>query len=130
MSTDTGERDESGRSRADREAAALARVVAQRAIRRLDILEWVIFLAGMALATLGGALVAWLLSGIAGWDFRRSWIGASVLFFVVPGTIAVIRIKREEREDALRASAGREAPMGEDRTSRDAIAEEPEGDDG
>jgi hypothetical protein len=30
------------------------------------------------------------------------------MLFIVPGTIAIIRIKREEREDALRAAAIRE----------------------
>lgn len=111
MSTGTEERNDSGASRADREAAALARIVAQRAIRRLDMLEWVIFLAGAGLATLGGALAAWLLAGIVGWDFRSTWIGASIVLFVVPGTIAVVKIKREERGDALRMARTREGAM-------------------
>lgn len=120
MSTDIDERNESGADRGEREAAELARVVARRAIRRLDILEWVIFVAGAGLATLGGALAAWLLSEIAGWEFRSTWIVASVLLFAVPGTIAIIKIRREEREDALRTAAARERLMGD----------EPEGDDG
>jgi uncharacterized membrane protein len=76
--------------------------VTQRAIRRLDILEWVIFAVGAGLATAGGALVAWLASGLWGWDFRSVWIGASLLLFVVPGGMAVAKIKREERADARR----------------------------
>lgn len=130
MSIDTDGRDGRDTSRADREAAALARLVARQAIRRLDILEWVIFVAGAALATLGGALAAWLLSPIAGWSFRWTWIGASLLLFVVPGAIAVVKIKREEREDAMRQAATGEELVSEGRTHREAMAEEPEGDDG
>lgn len=87
----------------EREEAARARIVARRAIRRLDILEWVIFVVGALLALVVGAGVAWLVSGVTGWGFRATWIGASLALFVVPGTIAIIRIKREERRDALRA---------------------------
>jgi len=86
----------------------MARVVARRAIRRLDMLEWVIFLGGALLATVAGGLVAWLMVGIAGWDFRTTWMGASVLLFVVPGLAAIIKIKRDERNDALRAEARRQ----------------------
>ncbi|MDX1646345.1 MAG: hypothetical protein R3304_04295 [Longimicrobiales bacterium] len=99
--------DESRSSASDREVAELAQVVTRRAIRRLDILEWVILVAGAGLALLGGAIVAWLLRGMAGWDFRVTWVVASVLLFVVPGTIAVIRIKREEREHARRMAETR-----------------------
>jgi uncharacterized membrane protein len=88
-------------NRADREAAALAHEVARRAIRRLDMLEWVIFAVGAVLATLGGAFIAWMLSTLGGWNFRFVWIGASLLLFVVPGTMAIVRIRREERAGAL-----------------------------
>lgn len=94
-------------SETERQAAELARVVAQRAIRRLDYLEWFIFLGGAVLATVAGGFVAWLMTGIAGWDFRSTWMGASVLLFVVPGIAAIIKIKRDERSDALRAEERR-----------------------
>ena len=87
--------------RADRENAEIVHAVAQMAIRRLDIFEWVIFLVGALLASLGGAVVAWLRAATAGWDFRSTWIGASLLLFIVPGAISVARIKREERAHAL-----------------------------
>lgn len=108
MSTGTDERDHSETdgsrrtSAADREAARVAQVVTRRAIKRLDILEWVILFAGVGLAMLGGAVVAWIFAGMAGWDFRTTWIGASIVLFVVPGAVAVIKIRREERRDALR----------------------------
>jgi uncharacterized membrane protein len=76
--------------------------VARRAIRRLDMLEYVIFGAGAALALLGGAVVAWLVAGVGLWDFRSAWIGASLVLFVVPGAITVIRIRTEERAEARR----------------------------
>ncbi|MDX1493694.1 MAG: hypothetical protein R3253_06535 [Longimicrobiales bacterium] len=91
----------------EREAAELARLVAQRAIRRLDVLEWFIFLGGAVLATVLGGIVAWLLAGIVGWDFRTTWMAASGLLFVVPGILAIIKIKREEKSDAQRAEARR-----------------------
>lgn len=96
----------------ERQAAEMARVVARRAIRRLDVLEWVIFLGGAVLATVAGGFVAWLMVGIAGWDFRTTWMSASVLLFVLPGLAAIIKIKRDERRDALRAEARREGREG------------------
>lgn len=102
-STGTGP-EAAGSGDGEREAAELARIVAQRAIRRLDILEYVMFFAGAALATVAGALIAWLLEGIAGWDFRSTWLWASIALFVVPGTIAIILIKRDERSEARRAA--------------------------
>lgn len=101
-----------GQSETERQAAEMARIVARRAIRRLDVLEWVIFMGGVVLATVAGGLVAWLMVGIAGWDFRTTWMGASVLLFVVPGLAAIIKIKRDERSDALRAEARREGREG------------------
>ncbi len=84
---------------AEREDAQLAQVVARRAIRRLDMLEWVIFAVGAGLAAAGGAVIAWMLSGLAGWDFRSTWIGASLLLFVVPGVLSIMQIRRDERTD-------------------------------
>jgi uncharacterized membrane protein len=99
-------------SRAEREAADRAQKVTRRAIRRLDLLEWVIFGVGAVLAALGGALVAVFMSAMRNWDFRSTWIGASLFLFVVSGAIAVLRIKREERADALRAAGQREGDDG------------------
>ena len=84
-------------ARADREAAEKAQVVTQRAIRRLDMLEWVIFGVGALLAMGGGAIFAAILTAAAGWDFRSTWIGASLLLFVVPGVVALAKIRKDER---------------------------------
>jgi uncharacterized membrane protein len=80
------------------EEARLTHEVASRAIRRLDIFEWVL-LGGIAvLASVGGFLVALLLSTPLGFAFRPTWVVASVLLFGVPGVIALRRMRRDERE--------------------------------
>ena len=94
----TGERPPHGaRYRDDEEAARITREVTSRAIPRLDVLEWVIFAAAAVLAVVGGALVALLLAGPLGLPFRTTWLVASVVLFVIPGTIALITMRREER---------------------------------
>ena len=69
----------------------VARKVMSRAIRRLDILEYLLLLFALGLALLGGALVAWILNTSAGLSFRWSWAGASLLLFIVPGGIVYLR---------------------------------------
>ena len=78
--------------------AEIAHEVAARAIRRLDVLAWVILASAVALATAAGAAVAWLIEPMVGLGFRPTWTVASFLLFVVPGVIALIRMRREERE--------------------------------
>ncbi len=96
-------------SRADREAAQVAHEVAQRAIRRLDILEGVMIGGGAVLALLGGAAVAWILVGVGGLPFRGTWIVVSLVLFVVPGAIAIVKIRRDERADRSRGRRDRGA---------------------
>ena len=96
------------RAGAHREADEARRVqeVTQRAIRRLDVLEWVMWIGGIVLAVAGGAVVAALSSAIAGWPFRPAWIGASLLLFVVPGGIALIVLRMEERRHSASKREG------------------------
>lgn len=89
-------------SRSDEETARLTREVTARAIRRLDVLEWLIFLGAGILATIGGALIAILLAGPLGLPFRPTWLVASVILFVVPGAIAMTILRRDERRRARR----------------------------
>lgn len=84
-------------SAADEEAARLTQEVTARAIRRLDLLEWAIFLGIAVLAVVGGALAALLLTQAVDVDFRRSWMVISLVLFVVPGTMALVTLRREER---------------------------------
>lgn len=91
-------RKESRRRRDEETAARLTREIASKAARRLDVLEWVI-LAGAGLAAIGGgALVAFLMRELSGWPFRLTWMVSALVLFVVPGAIALRRVRREERE--------------------------------
>mgnify|MGYP001038249658 CR=1 FL=1 len=74
----------------------LAQEVTLRAIRRLDILEWVMIGGALILALLGGALVALVLDGMVPWGFRAVWAAASLLLFGLPAAVTLIRVRREE----------------------------------
>ena len=87
----------SERARIQQEAQ-VAHEVAARAIRRLDVLEWVIFAGAMVLAIAGGAVVAWLIAPTVGFSFRPIWAVMSVLLFVVPGVIAITRMRKDESD--------------------------------
>ena len=87
-------------TQSERDAARVAGEVAKRAIRRLDILEWVILLGAGGLATGGGALVAALVAEPLGVPYRSAWMGLSLFLFVVPGAIVLLRHRREERASA------------------------------
>lgn len=89
-------------NRADREAAERAHEVTQRAIRRLDLLEWAVWGAGALMAMAAGAGVAWVMGAAVGWSFRPTWIVASMLLFVIPGAAAIIQIRKDERADSTR----------------------------
>ncbi len=80
------------------EEARLTSEVAARAVRRLDVLEWVMMAGAAALSLVGGALVALLLETSMGLSFRPTWVVASLLLFGVPGVIAMKRMRRDERE--------------------------------
>lgn len=73
----------------------------ERAIRRLNVLEYLIMGGALLLAMGGGALVALLLEAALELPFRFTWLVASVLLFLVP---ALVVYKREAR-DAPRASS-------------------------
>ena len=61
-----------------------------RAIRRLNILEWVMLAGAAVMALLGGWVIAWLVRGL-GLPFRTTWTLASVLLFAVPGVSVLAR---------------------------------------
>jgi hypothetical protein len=97
----------SGQGRRDREAAERAHVVTRRAIQRLDLLELFIISAGVGLSMAGGVVVAWALNGITPWDFRSTWIGASLFLFVLSGSLAIAKIRKDARADAELIAAKR-----------------------
>ena len=57
----------------------------QRAIRRLNALEYLLLLAAALLALLGGFLAALFLSSELGFPLRLSWAACSLFLFIVPG---------------------------------------------
>jgi len=81
------------------EEIRLAREVTARAIRRLDMLEWVGLAVGAVLATAAGALMAFLFARPLGLPFRGMWIGTALLLFVVSGVAGWIRNRREEQRE-------------------------------
>ena len=81
----------------EREAAKITSEVARRAIRRLDVLEWIILAVTAALAVGGGGLVALLLVGRSGPGFRGVWIVTSLLLLIVPGVVTLLRHRKEGR---------------------------------
>ena len=82
---------------AEREAARLAREVTARAIRRLDILEWVILAAAVAVSLMGGGVVALIVGTSTGLDVRLTWALASLLLFGIPAAVVLRRMREEER---------------------------------
>ncbi|NIP59661.1 MAG: hypothetical protein GWM92_15155 [Gemmatimonadetes bacterium] len=88
----------------------LAREVMARAIRRLNILEYLILGAAAALATGAGAATAWVLSATLDAPFRLSWLVSSILFFGIPGALVygreVLSARRRD-EDEKRQNTGR-----------------------
>jgi uncharacterized membrane protein len=89
----------------EREAAKVTSEVARRAIRRLDFLEWIMLATTAVLAVGGGWVVAVLVVGRWGPAFRGTWIVTSLLLLIVPGTVALVRHRREERDRATKAPA-------------------------
>ncbi len=88
--------------RARAEEARLTHEIASRAIRRLDVLEWVILAGAVALSLVGGALVAGLLSASVGLPFRPTLVVAALLLFGVPAVIALKRMRKDQREARAR----------------------------
>lgn len=79
------------------EDARRTHVVAARAVRRLEVLEWVLLVGAVVVALGGGALLAALLAAPLGVAFRTLWMAASVAMLVVPGGLALRRARKEER---------------------------------
>ncbi len=78
----------------DQEDVRVTQEVTARAIRRLNVLEWVILGGAGLIAVLGGALVSWLIAAQLKVSFRLTWIGLSMLLLVVPGLIVILRSGR------------------------------------
>lgn len=84
--------------------ARITREITERAIRRLDILEWLILGGAALLAAVGGGLVALLVAPSLGWNVAATWVVASALMLGLPGGLALYRARRDERELRRRVS--------------------------
>jgi len=85
-----------GPSAWEKEAAKVTSEVARRAIRRLDVIEWVILLVAVALSIAGGWLVAAILVGREHESHRMVWMIVSVVLLVAPGAAALARFRQEK----------------------------------
>ena len=79
------------RNETDQEDVRVIQEVAARAIRRLNVLEWMILGGAGLIAVLGGALASWLIAAQLKVSFRLTWIGLSMLLLAVPGLIVILR---------------------------------------
>lgn len=68
----------------------------ERAVGRLNLVEYVLMGGAAIVALLGGAAVGWILQITAGIPFRISWFVSSLLLFVVPGAAVLRREARVE----------------------------------
>jgi predicted lysophospholipase L1 biosynthesis ABC-type transport system permease subunit len=83
-----------------------------RAIRRLNVLEYLILGFVVVLALAGGAAVAFILSAGTDLPFRATWAVLSFLLLVIPGVLVFGRDRRRER-------ARRRASDDEDNANRE-----------
>ena len=102
----------------DERASTTLREVAGRAVRRLNVLEYVILGTAALLALLAGALAAFLLEAGLDLPFRPTWVVASLALFVVPAAVALARERKLQRGKAERRAeaAPGETPDGDRKT--------------
>ncbi len=84
----------------------------ERAIRRLNVLEYMIMVAAVLLALAGGGFVALLLSAGTDLPLRPTWAVLSLLLIVIP---AVVVFGRERRREPKRGEGPGETPSGPSR---------------
>lgn len=67
----------------------------ERAIRRLNVLEYLILGFTVLVALGGGAAVAFLLSAGTELPFRATWAALSLLLLIIPGALVFGRDRRK-----------------------------------
>jgi len=82
----------------------------ERAIRRLNVLEYFIMVAAVLLALVGGGFVAFLLSSGTDLPLRPTWAVLSLLLIVVPAAVVFGRGRRRSRDGEDKASNDPPAP--------------------
>jgi len=90
----------------------------ERAIRRLNVLEYVIMVAAVLVALAGGGLVAFLLSAGSDLPLRPTWAVISLLLIVIPAAAVFGRERRrtarEKAENGSRDSGSPPTPRRSD----------------
>ena len=84
----------SSNSETSAEDTRAARMVMTRAIRRLNVLEWLLLGAAAVASLAGGWLAALLGRSALGLPFRTTWMVASLLLFLIPGGMAWVAERR------------------------------------
>jgi uncharacterized membrane protein len=69
----------------------------ERAIRRLNALEYVILGFAVIVAMAGGGVVAYILSSGTALPFRLTWVVLSLLLLIVPGAVVLGRDRLRDR---------------------------------
>ena len=70
----------------------------ERAIRRLNVLEYVILAAAFLLALAGGGVAAYILSAGTVLPFRLTWALISLILLIIPGFLVFRRDYLERRD--------------------------------
>ncbi len=83
----------------EKKAAAAARVVTVRAVRRLNVMEYLLIAAAGGMSLVAGAVAGFALQAVAGLPFRVTWAVSSLLFFVIPGGAVLGRERRARSTD-------------------------------
>ena len=73
----------------------------ERAIRRLSVLEYVIFAAAFLLALVAGGVVAYILSVGTVLPFRITWALISLILLIIPGFLVFGRDCLERRNSPV-----------------------------
>lgn len=68
--------------------------------RNLGVLEHLFLMVAAITSLIAGALVAWLLTQGFELPFRTTWAVASLVLFIVPGTMSYLRVRKEQRTTA------------------------------
>jgi uncharacterized membrane protein len=58
----------------------------RRIVRKVGLISWGLAAAAVALAVVGGALLAWIFTG-AGYPFLRTWLIVSLLLLAIPAAV-------------------------------------------
>lgn len=75
----------------------------ERAIRRLNMLEYLILAAAFLLALAGGGVVAYVLSAGTTLPFRLMWAVLTLLLLVIPGALVFGRDHIQQRRRGRRS---------------------------